>query len=190
VTLSFRVVGGGTAASTVIVPAGSRRTVHADAVPGLANKEFATTITSSLPVVAERSMYWAGGPLTWRAAENTPGTPGPAPSWALAEGAAGSPLGFQTFLVIANPSDTSAEVDLTFFGSGGKVLPAPYHVTVPTGGRRVVWVNAEVPAVAGEFGTLVTSVNGVAIVVERSMYWTASGLPFREGSSAMGTVIR
>jgi hypothetical protein len=41
------------------------------------------------------------------------------------------------------------------------------------------------------FGVLVESIDGVAIAVERAMYWTPPGQPWwKGGTDALGTMVR
>jgi hypothetical protein len=46
---------------TLTVPAGSRVTWAASQVPDLAGRGFGVVLTSTAPIVAERSMYWSAG---------------------------------------------------------------------------------------------------------------------------------
>ena len=79
--------------------------------------EVAIRVTSSLPVVAERSMYWGNGlyrtPTNpsritdMRGGHNERGVDAGARTWYFAEGDARN---FWTFLAVANPTDTPATV--------------------------------------------------------------------------------
>ena len=48
-------------AATYTVPANARFSVWVEGEPGLAATSFGTRVTSDVPIVAERAMYWAGG---------------------------------------------------------------------------------------------------------------------------------
>ena len=52
---------GGAVSRTYTVPANSRFSVFVDGEPGMDGTAFGTRVTSSVPIVAERAMYWAGG---------------------------------------------------------------------------------------------------------------------------------
>jgi hypothetical protein len=78
----------------------------------------ATQITSTLPVVAERSQYWSavGGALN--ESHNSLGVTASATKWGLAEGRAGGPEGYQTYILLANAGTSPANVTLRFLGDG------------------------------------------------------------------------
>ena len=61
-TLTFTTTTGATVTTSVYVPANSRATVWVNAVPGLGNATFRTTVTASVPnaLVVERASSWPG----------------------------------------------------------------------------------------------------------------------------------
>ncbi len=59
-TLTFTTTTGATVTTSVYVPANSRATVWANAVPGLGNATFRTTVTASQALVVERASSWPG----------------------------------------------------------------------------------------------------------------------------------
>jgi hypothetical protein len=61
VTLTFLPESGSPVVRTLTVPAGSRVTWAASQVPDLAGRGFGVVLTSTAPIVAERSMYWSAG---------------------------------------------------------------------------------------------------------------------------------
>jgi hypothetical protein len=74
---------------------------------------------------------------------------------------------------------------VTFLRTAGSPVEKTYTVA-PTS-RFNLWVNLQVPELANEtFGTVIESLNGVAIAVERSMYNSSGGVPFAAGSNANG----
>ena len=61
VTLTFLIDDGATVIRTKTVAANARLTVNVEADdPLLANTAVSTTVTSDMPVVSERAMYWPG----------------------------------------------------------------------------------------------------------------------------------
>ena len=60
--------------------------------PRLADVGVSTQVTSDLPVVSERSMYWRGPAETWYEAHNSFGATALNTKWGLAEGAVGGDL--------------------------------------------------------------------------------------------------
>jgi hypothetical protein len=189
VTCTYRTAGGATVVRTHAIPPRSRLTVLVDAEgPQLAQAEFWTTVTSDVPIVSERSMYWAGNVSEWREAHNSPGLTQAAVRWGLAEGAVGGPLEFQTFLLVANPDVNPAIVEAQFLPADGTTVAKSF--TVPALGRVTLWLNQDVPELSDEsFGAIVQSQNDVPILLERSMYWTVGGESFGGGTNSPGTPI-
>lgn len=68
----------------VLVPKGSRQTVHLDEIEGLASAEVSTRVTSDRPLVVERSMYFKLGERS--DGHSSAGAPAPALEWYFAEG--------------------------------------------------------------------------------------------------------
>ncbi len=169
--------------------------VDATTIPGcprsLANAAVSTTITTNLPVVAERSMWWPGPTAAnWAEVHNAPGATTTGTMWALADGEQGGPRSTETYLLIANTSafDGTARVTL-YFDDGTPpatrefLLTANSRTNVPVGAPEVN--GGFGPAAANRrFGAVVESlpVAGQAgpaqIVVERAMYSNGPGAPF------------
>jgi lysophospholipase L1-like esterase len=134
-------------------------------------------------------MYWPAS--TRGSGHNSGGVTAPAPRWILAEGSTGF---FQTFILIANPDPVrEAKVRVTFLKPGGGTVPydpdpktsAIEEMTLEANSRANIWVNAEVPELAGRaFSTVVESTNGVDVIAERAMYWPAPG--FASGHESAG----
>jgi hypothetical protein len=143
-----------------------RLTIDAGSVPELVDTSFGMEVTFTDPGVAERAMYFGLARL-WDAGHESAGAPAPATDWFLAEGATG-PF-FETFVLVANPSSTAADVTFTFLPEAG--APVTRVKQVPANGRLTVNIETEDPALAsaGSVGTRVTS--NVPVVVERSQYW-------------------
>jgi hypothetical protein len=172
---------------TYNLAANSRRTVLVDDVPGLADTEVSAEITtdSNRPIIVERAMYWPQG--AWTEAHNSFAVTRPATRWALAEGELGGSQVFNSFLLLANPGNEAASVDITILRSGGR---AP--ITLP---RQQVPANSRVTLAADQwrrhgltegerFGLRVTSTR--PIVVERAMYWNGGGALLGGGTNETG----
>ena len=138
----------------VNIPAFTRHTMRVNTIPGLENANASATITSDVDILVERSMYWPGPAR--RGGHNAMGVPSPATKWYFAEGSLGF---FQTYFLIANPSDTPADVKVTYLRSSGG--PLQQTLTVPARSRDTIWVNDEQPE-AGAFSAVIESTNGVA----------------------------
>jgi hypothetical protein len=156
------------------VPAQSRLTVWAnqEGAPMHA-AEFATTVTSDQPLVAERAMYRDADGRMFAAGSVVSGVATPATSWFLAEGATGT--FFDTFLLLSNPGATAATVDVEFIRAHEvsditTAMPVQRQYVLAPRTRRTVWVRQEDPALQNtQVGVRLQA--SAPIVVERSMWW-------------------
>lgn len=156
------------------VPGQSRLTVWANHEgAAMAAAEFATTISADVPIVAERAMYRDAPGEPFGAGSVVSGVTTPSTSWFFAEGATGS--FFDTYLLLANPADTPATVDVEFvrpydIDDTTTVQPVLRRSVLPAQSRRTIWVAQE------DFALLSTQVSArmtsdVPIIAERAMWW-------------------
>lgn len=185
VQLTFLLESGASIVKRYNVAAYQRLTVDVeDADRRLANAAVSVAVDSSVPVVSERTMYWPGAATTWTEGHNSFGVPKTSTKWGLAEGRVGGSLGFETFILLANPGATTANVRLTFLRSSG--TPIVKTVSVGQSSRHNVYVNSLVPELEGQtFGTVIESTNGVPLAVERAMYWNALGQAWAGGTNVV-----
>jgi subtilisin family serine protease len=133
----------------------SRMTLRAaDVMP---NAEFATIVTTDLPVYVERSMYFGHSGHSAAGARQTSRT------WYLAEGSTLPP--FDTWVLLMNPNPVQASVQMHFLREDGTVVD--HTELVPAMGRKSVYVN--MLFTTSGFATQVTA--DQPIVVERAMYF-------------------
>ncbi|MGE3841103.1 MAG: DUF5719 family protein [Vicinamibacterales bacterium] len=180
VTVTFLRDGQAAMTRSYRVEAHSRFTLYANEVAGLGNEGFATVITSSLPVTAERAMYFGA----WQGGHDTAGTTSPATRWYLAEGRTGTFM--DTYVLLANPNDDNAVVGASFMLPDGRVVRRT--VTMRPRSRATLFLN-EIPELA-DTDVAVTLVATRPIVVERSMYWPRGAWTESHnsvGTSALGT---
>lgn len=163
------------------IPPYSRHTTNARSIPGLEGHSHSVQISSSAPVVAERAMYFRYRQLsdghTAQAASN------PETRWFLAEGHAGP--GFDTWILISNSSTQRAAVKVTVLTEDGQSIVR--EIMVAPGSRRTINLYGLVGPVSAS--TIVESINGVGIVVERASYFSYDshrGWKAQGGSSSMG----
>ncbi len=184
-TITFLKGDGTTLVRAKQVPANGRFTLYVDGEDSaLADTAVSTTVVSDIPVVSERAMYWAGTAATWFEAHNSFGLTSTATRWALAEGRVGQGPEFETYVLIANPSTSSATVRATFLRAGGQPPVSRTWDVLPTS-RFNIWVNAMVPELQHEdFGVLIEVLNGVNVAVERALYWKSGGVAFAGGTNA------
>jgi hypothetical protein len=121
------------------------------------NAEFATIVTTDLPVYVERSMYFGHSGQSAAGARQTSKT------WYLAEGSTVSP--FDTWVLLMNPNPAPAQVQMHFLREDGSVVD--HGELVPPMSRKSVYVN--LLFTTSGFATQVTS--DQPIVVERAMYF-------------------
>jgi hypothetical protein len=191
VTFTFLPENGAPASMTRRVEAASRITINPEGgdpeLAGLPLGPVATQISATKPVIAERAQYWPLGPAEWTEAHNSFGVTDAATKWALAEGRAGGPESYQTYVLLANPGTSDAKVTLTFLGDRSSAAPATRVVDVPA--QRRVNVAIDPTGAAGDpattFGMLITS--DQPIVVERAMYWNVNGEVWAAGTNATAT---
>ncbi len=118
--------------------------------------------TEGKPIVCERSVF--GDNRTW--GHDSIGAAAPADTWYLAEGSTGD--GFETWVLVQNPSQTPVTVDLTLMTEAGPQNPtALTGVTIPANSRQSF--NLADYVTTYEVSTLVASKGG-GVVCERSMY--------------------
>lgn len=177
-TINFLKDDGTVTTRTFTVGARSRLNVYANNhVP---NAAFATRITSSQPIVVERAMYF--GPGSARGGHNAEAAAAPAQVWNLPEGSTQS--AFNTFVLIMNPGDSTANVTVRFLLEAGASATQSYRVLPHS--RYTLWANQLLPAVA--FSTVVSS--DQPVVVERAMYFNNNsggtvslGIPVTSGAA-------
>jgi hypothetical protein len=87
----------------------------------------------------------------------------------MAEGYTGA--GFDTWILLANPGQSPAEVQLTYLLQDGKTAVEKRTVAA----RSRLTVNAADKVPGQSFGVSIESLNGVGIVAERSMYFDYLG---------------
>ncbi len=159
---------------------------------------FGVRITSTLPIVAERAMYWgtpsAADPMTpnfpWVEGHATAGIIAGEPKWAFAEGQQGifgaAATRYDTFFLLANPQNISVLVRATFVREDGKGIVRT--VCVAPNSRTNIWT-LTYPELGGQrFATFLESIDSAdpgcpatantGFVAERAVY---SGAGFLAG---------
>ena len=169
------------------IPAGS-------GIRPLADVAVSTTITSSIPVIVERAMWWPGPTAnTWYEAHNSPGSTVTGTKWALADGEVNSSTGIETYILVANTSGIAANVTVTLLYDDGTTEVRTFSgaSAIPANSRFNVVPAAHFGTAAGKkFGAIVESTNGAAIVVERAMYQTSGGVTWAAGTNSLATKLQ
>ena len=128
---------------------------------------IATILTSTVPVVAERPLYF-GAPNTGAAGgSDVFGRNGGGVRWLFPEGnTSGS---FREFLLLQNPSFVTAQVRIRFYTTAGQIVD--HTLVLPGRSRATTDVIRDVPGLPlGLHSALVTATNNVPIVAEQSIY--------------------
>jgi hypothetical protein len=186
VTLQYLLTDGQTVTRTKVIAAGTRLTtnIQAEDDTRLQNTAMSTVVTSDVPIIAERSMYWLGAAIPWGEGHNSFGVVDADVKWGLAEGRTGGPFNYHTYILLANPQTTAAQVQITLLRENGAPVVKTYTVA-PT--SRFNIDSASIAELHDEsLGAVVEVTNGVPIIVERSMYWDANGFQFSGGTNATG----
>jgi len=138
------------------------------------DKSIGARVNADVPVMAERTMYFNSGGVN--GVSGGRGAKGPGRVWYLAEGFTGA--GFDTWLLLANPTSIATVATIKYMTSTGIV--DGHEVKLPPRSRRSVHVNETLPNRA--FATKVTASG--KIVVERSMYF--KNAVYNGGHSSVG----
>jgi hypothetical protein len=100
VTLSFMSPDGAVVTHQLTIPPNSRHSVHVDGIPGLGATEVSTQVSSDIPVVAERAMYFNYGGKD--GGHGSIGASSPSNTWFFAEGYTGD--SFDTWCCSRTPA--------------------------------------------------------------------------------------
>ncbi|MBN2168895.1 MAG: S8 family serine peptidase [Actinobacteria bacterium] len=140
-----------------LVPANSRYSINVE--DDLPAEDMSFKVEASTRVIAERSMYWNG----MRGGHDSIGTTLPSENWYLAEGT--TDWGYDEYVLIQNPNDENAEVNITYMTTEGPVPDTAR--TIPANSRETVYINEIMPR-----EDLSVQVDAdIGVVVERAMYW-------------------
>jgi len=132
-------------------------------------KDLSTHVSATLPIVAERAMYWNNG--TGEACHDSIGMASPHASFYLPDGETAN--GIETWTLVQNPNGTEVKVEISYLtptGQGNKV----FTDTIPANSRKSYHMGDMLPS--GRAAIIVKSqTRGKPIMVERAMYWNSRG---------------
>ncbi len=178
VTMTFMLEDGSNIIHNCWVAPFSRYTVGVDGIPGLANAAFATWLhAESAPIVAERSVYFRK--LYIKGGHASIGSTTLSDWWFFAEGCT-RPF-FQSYLVLGNPDDTAAVVDVVFYLQETCLM---YSYRISPHARLTLDVNT-LPYLNGRDIGFAIHANR-PIVAERAIYYDLDS--HRGGSASIGSV--
>ena len=159
VTLTFMTGEGPQAGPSETLQPGTRRTWKANDY--VTSWDVSTKVEADAPVIAERAVYWDGR----RGGHDSTGVTSTANVWYLAEGSTGGD--FETWVLIQNPGEREARVQITYQGSEGSI-PGP-ELVVPAGSRKSINVADTCP---GWWDVSTKVMADAPVIAERAMYWS------------------
>jgi hypothetical protein len=202
VTINYLLDDGRTFTKGYPVPAEGRYTVYLDAeeIPagsGIRPLEVvavSSTVSSDVPIIAERAMWWPGpamGGEVWTEAHNSPGATVTGTRWALAEGEVGGSQAAETYILIANTSETAGSARVVLYFADGTSAERTFPL-LPRSRRNVSVSSDYLDRPTSTFAAVIESLSlgGAApaqIVVERAMYTSPGGLSWTAGTNALAT---
>jgi len=163
------------------VPPQSRVTANITALNrGSSAKSVGMLITSDLPIVAERVIYFGDGSGSAKFGSTvSSGIGAPATTLRLAGlisgGSASQPIGDQAYITLLNPASAGLAVQVTaaFADASGHALGGPVTVSVAPGTRRTIAVNQALgPAPVGPVSATLTATG--PIEAEGAQYFGGS----------------
>jgi hypothetical protein len=182
VSLTYMTAAGPVAGPVFLLEPGTRKSVDiAETLPNCWS--VSTSVESSAPVVAERSMYLDTPQQYRQAATDSIGVTGGNASWYLAEGCTGVSEngGFETWVLVQNPLSETAGVRLTYMTAEGAV--AGPSMTLAPMSRQSVNIADVLPG-CWNVSTQVDSDRPV--IAERAMYWSAPGCARQAATDSIG----
>lgn len=168
---------------TGVVGAGTRFTLPVNAVGGLEATDVSGVVRSAngVPILVERSMFLGRPGFALLAGHQASAIRAPATKWVIAEGATG-PY-FDTFVLVANPSQRPTVVEVTYLLPSNGTVVKRYPVAALS--RLSIWVDTQDPRLASTaVSAVVESTDGVGVVVERAMWWP--GTSWHEAHASAG----
>ena len=152
---------------TVRMAANSRKTFRLnDILPG---RDCSIRVHGSLPIIAERAMYWNSG--SGEAMHASIGVPGTHKVFYLPDGQ--TIIGWETWTLVLNPNSAPVEIEVTYLtpSGGGNIV---FTDTIPANSRRSYNMGTKI--MNQRAAVMVKSkTSGKKIIVERSMYWNNRG---------------
>jgi len=186
-TVRFLPASGAPVVKQVQVPANGRVTINIEPQDdSLANVPVATEVSSPIPIVVERAQYWPDPAPNWYEAHNSFGVTETATKWGLAEGRVGEAAGYQTYVLLANPTTNPAQVTITFLRESGTPIVKQFTVNPSSRFNVSIGSGSDVPELTNErFGALIEST--VPIAVERALYANFGSQIWGAGTNATAT---
>jgi hypothetical protein len=194
VDVRYQLADGQTITRRHVVPPQARRTILVEAEdPALADQLMAAmTVSSGVPIVAERATWWGPDAASWYESSASVGSVEPGTVWAIGEAWTGGPAAEAAYVLLANAAAEAGVVRVTLVYDDGRTEAR--EVEMAGHGRVTLLLGALFPASDGQrFSVLVESLGGetaVPIVVDVSRYQATDGRFGNAGGSTTATRIR
>ncbi|HEY5526701.1 MAG TPA: DUF5719 family protein, partial [Candidatus Anoxymicrobiaceae bacterium] len=147
----------------------SRKTIRVNDI--LPAKDLSVKVHGSLPIIAERSMYWGAGTAMGEACHDSIGMDSPHMTFYLPDGETYN--GTETWTLVQNPNASAVKVQIGYLSPTGKGNVF-LEETIPANSRKTFSMGDKMPN--GRAAIMVKSLQtGKPIMVERAMYWHSRG---------------
>ena len=164
---------------TLSVPALAQRVVALESLMPQRWGRFDVAVLASGPIGAQRREVWGGA----FAGHADAGVAAPRTSWVFADGSTRAPL--RTSFAVYNPSEKDAELSFLYLRASAAAVTR-VHV-VPARGREVIEMGLEgLELEKTDAGVQITSSNGVAVYVERTVALVGADGLTRGGHGSSG----
>jgi hypothetical protein len=177
------------------VPAGHRITIRVvDEDPAMRNTSFATHVssTNSVPVVAERAMWWRAYEGQWTSGHVGVGFTEGGRRWVTADGSAAADGSDDTYALVTNTEARPGLLKVTALFDDG-TTPVERLFAIGASQRFTIRSRDRFPEVVGKgFSFVIESIGAspVDIVVDHSTYWNIDGRFWDAGTTSPGSRVR
>ncbi|HEY5494410.1 MAG TPA: DUF5719 family protein [Candidatus Anoxymicrobiaceae bacterium] len=171
VTITYMTPSGPKVQTPFKMPASSRQTVRVNGVAGVTNTDLSTHVHATVPIVAERSMYWGQGTALGEAGHDSIGVSQPHSVFYLPDGQ--SSAGRETFTLVQNPNTVGVSVAVSYLPAGGGRTLTVIATLAPN--TRVTFAMKDTVPNGRASIVVASHTVGRKIIVERSMYWNGRG---------------
>jgi hypothetical protein len=170
VTVTYMTPSGAKAQAPFSLAANSRKTIRVNDVAGMLSTDFSTQVHGTVPIIAERAMYWNNG--TGEACHDSIGMDRAHVTFYLPDGQSSN--GCETWTLVQNPNSTAVQVEISYMTPNGQGNVVKTE-TIPASSRQTFGMLSH-SGINGRASIMVTSKTaGKPIMVERAMYWNNKG---------------
>jgi hypothetical protein len=171
VTVTYMTPWGPKPQAPFTMSANSRKTIRVNDIAEVADTDLSTKVSGTLPLIAERAMYWVADTPFGEATHDSIGMSSPHTTFYLPDGETSE--GRETWTLVQNPNSSPVTVQISYLtpsGKGGVV----FTDTIAPNSRKTY--NMADKGIQGRAAVMVTSkTSGKKIMCERAMYWNSRG---------------